>query len=66
MQWFLMFMKKYEKEGIFIQRIGIQSYITVFKPEYLEVNKVHLIESSFNRKKSSVIFFTIINVLIKQ
>jgi len=45
MQWFLSFMKKYEKEGIFVQRIGIKSYINVFKPEYLEVNKVHLIEN---------------------
>jgi len=49
MQWFLSFMKKFKKEGLFVQRIGIKSYINVFKPEYLEVNKVYLIQSVYHQ-----------------
>jgi len=31
------------KEGIFVHYIGITPYINIFKPEYLEVNKIYLL-----------------------
>lgn len=47
MKWFITYMESC-KEGIFIQRVGVERFINVFKPEYLEVSKIHLLTENIN------------------
>jgi len=39
MKWFLSYVEKF-KEGVFVSWVGSKPFITVFKPEYLEVSNI--------------------------